>query len=120
MEDCANATLAGAVITLFGYLPLLLNPDKETGTDQMPGSRSHRNQRTPRFHSAGSHLPDMSTMEEGNSGAVAGPGMSNFKSYSNPYAIVEDTGTEYIQPALMPNVCARNSCFVGVSLIISR
>lgn len=105
----ANATLAGAVITLLGYLPLLVNegsapaPGEQNLQQRSPKSKQSR---SPRFHGTGSRLPDMSTMEEGQSGTeIAESGMSNFKSYSNPYAVAEDSGMEYIQPALMPHVC---------------
>lgn len=100
--------LAGSVITLFGYLPLLVNKTAACSS-QNRGRRNPRSlrSRSPSFNPAGSKLPDMSAMEEGQSGA-AESGMSQFKSYSNPYAVVEDSNEEQIEPALKPNVCLRN------------
>lgn len=112
-ESAANGTLAGAIITLLGYLPLLVDPMSTSGeqTSQQP-ARSQKS-RSHRLHDTGSHLPDMSVMEQGLSGAITESGMPSFKSYSNPYAVEEDPGMETIQPALMPNVCLKNEIDVG-------
>eukprot|EP00892_Ulva_mutabilis_P004736 jgi/Ulvmu1/2634/UM014_0086.1 len=104
VETAANATLAGAIITLLGYLPLLVGTAPPFGSHREDhhitrSSKAHLS----RFHAAGSHLPDLSTMEEGNSGSANDSGMSTFKSYSNPYAVVENTNDVHIEPALGPN-----------------
>lgn len=115
-RNSANATLAGAIITLLGYLPLLVDEGSTTAPGEPTLQRrslKSKQSSSSRFHGTGSRLPDTSAMEEGQSGTdIAESGMSNYKSYSNPYAIVEDSSTEYIQPALMPHVCFMNLCVI--------